>query len=176
RLEGRAQAGLEERDVGARGATSRRGLGAALDALIANQLINGTGPQGVGETNNGSIPTSLPVYKQATVGGPAVQVCSFDDAGEFNNLGNRDYVRFSLSAPRSVSLRMVRTSGPTGSDPDFSLFERGVRRANGFSAVSDMETVNIQLGAGEYFVDTYDFNNIDIGGAGNDYCFDFTVN
>ena len=148
---------------------------AALTALVANQQITGTGTQGIGETNNGGIPTSLPVYKQVTVGGPAVQVCSVDNAGEFNNLGVRDYVRFSIGSTQSVTLRMVRTSGPVGSDPDFTLFERGVARANGFSTVSDMESVNIQLGAGEYFVDTYEFSNLDNGGASNDYCFDFTV-
>lgn len=148
---------------------------AALTAIVSNQQISGTGTQGIGETNDGGIPDTLPVYKQASVGGPAVQVCSSDNEGDFNNLGNRDYVRFSLASTQAVTLRLVRTIGPSGSDPDMVLFERGVQRASGFSTSNDSETISTTLTPGEYFVETFAFENIGDGETRGDFCFNFTV-
>ena len=45
---------------------------AQLDPLLDFQNINGTGQFGVGETNDGGVPVSLPVFNTYTVGDPAL--------------------------------------------------------------------------------------------------------
>ena len=77
----------------------------AIANLAAAQSINGTGYQGIGETNDGGVTTSLPLYKLATLGN-SVTLCSSDDVkdivtgdlGENNRLGNYDFSLISLPA------------------------------------------------------------------------------
>ncbi|MGB3455021.1 MAG: carboxypeptidase-like regulatory domain-containing protein, partial [Litorimonas sp.] len=80
-----------------------------LDALLDVQDINGRGIDGTGETNDGGIAGSLPVYRTLTIGGPAVSFCSVDDAGDFNRLGNRTYFLMDVPTAQSVNIRMERT-------------------------------------------------------------------
>ncbi len=147
---------------------------AAFDALISAQSINGAGPDGAGETNDGGIATSLPVYKTATVGGAAVVICSVDNAGTGNQLGVRNMIRVNVPTAGAYTLQAVRTSGDTGRDPDIVVLLNGVTQAAGISSVSDSETLNANLAAGDYVIDVYDFRNV-LGNSPGDACFDFTI-
>lgn len=147
---------------------------ADITALVAAQSISGTGPQGAGETNDGGIPTTLPVLKTVTVGGPPLEICSLDDEGDTNKHGNRNLVRFSLPAPATVTLSMTRTSGAPSTDPDFRVFRNGGFITTAGSGVNNSETLTRTLSAGEYLVDAYEFNVVE--GTGTDACFNFAVN
>lgn len=150
----------------------------AVDALASSELINGTGSFGAGETNNGGIATALPVFNTVTIDGPAVQICSVDDAGTFNSLGNRAYLRLNVPSSQTLTITMTRTSGPTSRDPDFIIFNQGrvVARAETASANQSEQLVR-QLDAGDYFIDAYDFRNLQPANnaPSGDSCYSFTV-
>lgn len=152
------------------------GSTADIDTFAAARGINSTSADGVGETNRGSIVSALPVYKQVSVNGPAVEVCSVNDAGEFNKLGNRAFVSFTATAA-SHTLTMTRTSGAASRDPDFIVYKDGAVVGRAESAPGETDTVSITLAAGEHVVEAYDFFNLGQGGSGTpgDACYNFTV-
>ena len=155
--------------------TQQSGSAAAIDAFAAGRGINSTAANAVGETNRGSISTALPVYKQVTVNGPAVEVCSVNNAGEFNKLGNRDYVAFTATAG-AHTLTMTRTSGATSRDPDFIIYRSGVALARAESGATNSETTTLSLAAGEHVIETYDFFNLGLGGGTpGDSCYSFRI-
>lgn len=149
---------------------------ATVDALRSAQSISGTNAAGAGETNDGGIPTALPVLRTLTVGAGPMQICSVDDAGTINKLGNRVFMRLSAAFAQTLTFVMTRTSGPTGRDPDFEITRRGTPVAAGFSDAPDTETLTVTLGAGEYAIDAYDFLNISDTGPSGDVCFNFSAN
>ena len=145
---------------------------AAIEALAAGQDINGTGADGAGETNDGGIASALPVYRTAVVDGAAVEVCSVDDAGTVNKLGNRVFVRVSVPTEGTYTIAM---SSPRG-NPVFAIFRAGTLIATAFGAVNS-ETWTGVLPAGEYVIEAFDFNNIEslIVEQPADYCYDITA-
>ncbi len=149
---------------------------ADINALLADQSIIGTGPIGAGETNDGGIPSVLPIAKTVSVGGGATTVCSFDDAGTTNRLGNFDFLLLSISTTGSYTLTMTTSSGPANRDPDFVVFQGNNFIANANSTTADSETLTRNLQAGDYWISASDFQNIDDGGSAGDACFNFTVN
>lgn len=156
--------------------TEAPGNDAALDALFTAQSINGTGFEGVGETNNGAVPTALPVYHSLVPDGTEIEVCSVNDAGDFNHLGNRSYVRFDITAAGSYAFRAVRSSGPTNRDPDLNVFRGPIFVARLDSGVADSETANATLEVGEHVLEIFDFLNIDPNTADDaDVCFDLSI-
>ena len=140
----------------------------AVNALTAAQSINGTGAAGIGETNNGIVSTSLPIYNNAVVGGGAIEVCTNDTNGEDNKLGNRIYIAFNVTSPGAHTFTMTRTSGSTNTDPDFFTSQTGVILAIAQSGVSNTETDVVSLNTGPHLIDAFDFNN-------NDACYDFSI-
>lgn len=122
---------------------------APLAALLAGQNIHAANdPFGGGETNDGGMPITLPMYRPATVGGAPTQACVSNTKGADNKLGSFSYLRFT--APASRSYQIVVNGGPAGSNPDFDLF-RG-----GFIA---RESNAVSLPAGEYVLAVSDLNN-----------------
>ncbi len=157
--------------------TQNAGEVSAITSLLVGQSIDGTTALGSGETNDGGISASLPVYKSASVNGGAVQVCSVDDAGQYNKLGNRQYITFEVATAGLHTLTMSRTSGATNRDPDFTVFKEGTLVANANSAAVDTETASVNLQAGQHVIDANEYNNIDPNSSANsgDACFDFTI-
>lgn len=151
---------------------------AGLDALLAGQDINGTGPNGAGESNGSNIQRALPVYKVLTAGGAAVQICSLDNAGSYNKLGNRSYLEFMPSATGNYTLSMSRSSGATQRDPDFVIYRSGTPIAGADSGDVDTETWTGQLvGGTKYVIDAYDWQNVGSqADSPGDSCFNFSVN
>lgn len=147
----------------------------AIDTLINAQGVDGDGFLGVGETNSGAIATALPLFKPVTVNGGAVQICSVDDAGEFNKLGNRAFLTFTAAAG-SHTLTMTRTSGATSRDPDFLLFRGNTLVGRAEATPAESEVLTQSLTAGDYVIDAYDFLNIDTNSGNNaDSCYNFTI-
>lgn len=149
---------------------------AGLDALLTDQDVNGTGPNGASETNDGGISSTVPVYKQVTSGGSAVEICSVNDAGTQNKLANTIFLEFTPPTSRTYTLTMSRTSGANDRDPDFYLFENGVRVRIAESGVANTETWSGALTGGvKYVIDARDWNNIG-GSPSGDACYNFTAN
>ncbi|MCR9270583.1 MAG: hypothetical protein NXH72_11385 [Hyphomonadaceae bacterium] len=156
-----------------------------LDAMLVAEDINGTGSRGLGETNNGAVAQSLPVYKTVTQGGGAVIVCSTDDNGDTNKHGVREYISLTLTSTGAVTMTATETaplSSVTETDPDFRIWETGQlftrdtrgqdRRAESTADGSEIWTGT--LDAGTYAIEFYDFNKFDETPE-DDSCFSFTV-
>lgn len=155
-----------------------------LDTLLAAEDVNTTDPRGVGETNTGGLANLPPIYKIATVGGAAVNVCSTATNGDTNKHGVREFISVTLASTGAVTMTATETSGPAGTtDPDFRIWETGrlfTRDSRGQNRIAESsadatEVWTGTLDAGTYAIDIYDFNNFDSGTAA-DSCFDFTVN
>ena len=161
--------------------------GAALDALLNAEDINGTGPRGVGETNDGGIADTLPVYNIVTQGGSAVTVCSTAENGDRNRHGVVEFISLTLPSTGAVTMTATEVSGPatTTTDPDFFIWEHGLlftsdnrgqdRRAQ--SGLDGSETWTGTLDAGTYAIEIFDCNNASCGAAAAaPSCFSFDVN
>ncbi len=160
--------------------------GTALDALLTAEDINGSGPQGTGETNIGGVAQSIPVYNTVTVGGAPITVCSTALNGESNKHGVREFISVTLASTGAVTMTATEVSGPaTTTDPDFQIWEQGRlfssdsrgqdRRSQ--SSADGSEVWTGTLDAGTYAIDIYDCNNAGCNPAGvADSCFSFTVN
>ena len=143
--------------------------------MINDQSIFGTGPDGAGETNDGGLPISLPVYKSIAANGVAVEVCSFNDAGTYNKLGVSQFLRLNVTSAGSVSFNMTRTSGAATTDPDFVIYKQGneITRFNG--SANNTESGTVTLTTGVHIITAYDSVTLDQT-PGQDACFDMTIN
>ena len=148
---------------------------AAIDSLSAAQTINGTGPDGVGETNDGGASNALPIYNAISVNGGPVSICSTDDTGRSNKLGNREYLRVDIATAGEHTFIMTRTSGATSTDPDFSITQGVSVLGYAATEVSNSETLAVNLVAGIYLIDAYDYNNVGTMTTQADSCFNFTI-
>jgi hypothetical protein len=139
---------------------------AAINTLVTAQSIHVADDWASTETNDGSVPQALPIYTQLTLNGGSQPVCGTTAAGTYNKIGNRLFLRFSISAARSVTVRATYT--PVGStdpfspvaDPDIVLYK------NGFldiaeSTMNGEETLTRTLDAGEYVIEVYEWSHID---------------
>lgn len=139
-----------------------------LDGLLSGQAIStvANDPFGTGETNNGGLPSTLPMYIAATVGGGGTTACVSNQFGDDNKHGSYTYLRFSASSARGYS---ISVAGPAGSDPDFVVYGGGERaRSDGLGT---SESATVPLTAGEYVLAINDFEN----SSGNT-CFTVTIN
>lgn len=146
---------------------------ADINALKTAQSINGTGPLGAGETNDGNIPNSLPVFKTVSTDGTPVTICSSNDAGTPNKLNNFDFVYVTIPTAGNYTFTMTRTSGATSTDPDFFIFTDDGFRFVADSADNNTETIRVSLTARDYSISARDFNNAQ--GTGQNSCYSFTV-
>lgn len=138
---------------------SAPGSAGVLVGLLAGQNITATSdPYGGAESNNGGMPSTMPLYTTASVGGPPVQACVSSEAGLGNKLGNFSYLRFTAPASRSY---VFTINGPPGSASMLELF-RGGLVARGDSTVS--------LSAGEYVLAVSD-----LGNPGAQRCFNVSI-
>jgi hypothetical protein len=152
------------------------GSASDIDAIVTAQGISTINDNfGTGETNDDGNPNNLPVYKLINDNG-VVEVCSDKVNGEYNRLGNRQFVRLNITGSGNKTITATRVSGLTSSDPDFLVYLDGALVNFGLSQSNNTETVDVTFNADEYIIDVYDFFNIDnITATGGDVCFDVTV-
>jgi len=147
-----------------------------LVSLLSGQTISGTGPNGLNETNDGDIASALPVYKVANVGGSAIQLCSVDDAGYYNKLGTQSFVEFQIPAAGTYKFSATEVGGATASDPDFYIYQSGIRLHVAESGVIGSENASLNFETtGTHVLVFNDWNNIDETDDAGDYCFDFQI-
>lgn len=149
---------------------------AALEALMAQDGINSRESDGAGETNDGNIQTSLPVYHTLTVGGPAIEVCSVNPAGTQNKLGNYSFLQFTLPGTQSITVEASVAPGSVGvSDPDLRLWRRGGLFVISDSPADGSESFTRTLSSGTYVIEIFDFGNREEDSDGTNFCFDVSV-
>lgn len=133
----------------------------AIDTLLENEGIFGSGEFGEGETNDGDDDLALPVYRDISLNTPLTDVCTHATGGSSNKLGNRSLLRFVNDAPRIVSIQATGAASRPGSlpagDPDVFVHRRGVTLAAGLSTGQTEQLSAIQLAAGTYIIEVYDF-------------------
>ena len=147
-----------------------------LDNLLALHGISGRGANGVGEKNAGAIRSALPVYKQAEVNGGTVNLCSVDDAGIHNKLGNREFIFLDLDVAQELTLTLTKTLGDDRRDPDFNIWRGTELLHKSASSGAGEEEFQGRLESGRYIIEAFDFYNINGSGSRrSDSCYDLRV-
>lgn len=148
----------------------------ALTDLLDAQSIFGEGANGNGESNSGAIRSALPVYKEIKLNGAVTEICSVDDAGLHNKLGNREFVFLSLEMDTNVTLSLVKTSGDENRDPDLKIWQGNQLVHTAASSVQGQESFQGHLSAGDYVIEAFDFFNINGSGSKRgDGCYNVTA-
>ena len=129
----------------------------SIQTLVSGQNIETiTDIYGTGRTNKAS---AYP-YHDLTVGG-SVSVTTSSSDGSYNKLSNRQYVKFTLASDGEYTIRVEQTNG-IDSDPDFTLYRGfspfGVVESS--SEAGSFEEKTLDLTAGSYLLDVYDYKNI----------------
>jgi hypothetical protein len=136
---------------------------AAIDTLLTNEDIAGSGEFATGETNDAGDPQILPVYKTITLSAP-VFVCSRSPAGNIslNKVGNRVFLRFDNDAARLVTIQATGTTdggaNVAATDPDIFVLRRGALAAFGVNTGGTETIPQFSLPAGVYIIEVYDFD------------------
>jgi len=108
--------------------------------------------------------------------GTSTQICSVDDAGLFNKLGNREFIFLNLDAETDVEMSLVKSSGDEERDPDFNIWRGNQLVHEAATAIRGEESFDGRLPAGEYVIEVFDFFNTNGSGSRRgDSCYDFSV-
>ena len=165
-------------------APNRAATQSGLDALLRRHNIFGRGDDGAGETNRGGLPATarvLPVYKSIGAGDAPITLCSVDDAGARNRLGNYSFVEVGFAESGSHTLTMTNVAGSRGTQPWFwwrpyrgDAVIRGQRQ---WAREPRSQTATRDFQAGEpALVQAADFRNLDDDARNDgDSCFTLSV-
>jgi hypothetical protein len=135
---------------------------AGINALLANERIAATGEFGEGETNDGGDSAALPIYTPIALNENKT-VCMHGQDADLNRLGNNRFFALALAAPTLVTLQATGVANGAGtlaaSDPDVFVYRQGVEIAAGTDEGSTETLSQLQLDAGTYVVEIYDFGS-----------------
>ena len=144
--------------------------------ILDSQNISSSQAQGEGERNNGAITSSLPVYKTTNIDAAPITLCSVDDAGRFNKLGNREFVYFSIPATGHYDISLGLVSGDGQRDPDFNLWKSGEIIQEQASSQINQENFTGELTKGIYVAEVFDYYNINgVASRSGNACFAFSI-
>ena len=147
---------------------------ADVNALVSAQSIDGSGVEGTGETNSGSIANALPLYKTIGGTGGSLDITSVNDAGTNNKLGVRTFIEFTPSGTGIFTLELERRTGTFTLDPDFVVYQAG-----NIVQVAESGNANVEswsgtlIGGTTYIIDAYEYNNV--AGTSGDYNLTFRI-
>jgi PKD repeat protein len=134
-----------------------------IDAIVAARGIRAPDIDAFGstETNSGGVQDALPLYTDVAVNGAAVQVCGNASAGVYNAVGNRRFLKFSVTGARTLTIRVTSNDpGAPTPDPDFALYGDGtVQFAE--SPDENVELAEFDVQGGDYVLEVYEYNHID---------------
>lgn len=145
------------------------GGASVVNTTLGDQLINATDEFGTGETNNGGVALSLPIYNNWV--NNTTQYCVTSAAGTVNKIGQFKYVRLNFSGTRTITVTAV--SPATATDPDIELVKSDGSVAISEGVVVNSETLTTALPAGIHTLVFTDFN-LQSGASTGQRC--FTVN
>ncbi|MDG1693804.1 MAG: hypothetical protein P8I13_02955 [Porticoccaceae bacterium] len=147
-----------------------------INSLANAQQIYGTGSNGFGETNNGGIPSVLPIYRQITANGSSKQVCYNNSAGVINKLGNRAFLKFDVPASGIYNISLSPAGQESLSlDADLAIHRDGVTVGRDYSLVfNGSSNLYISLTTGNYIIESGVWDPDQIAPLGN-YCFNIEI-
>lgn len=134
----------------------------AVDALLSSQNIAATDRYGTDEVNDaGGGSDVLPIFTPISRG-QSVTVCStraFDPRSDGNKLGTYRFLRFMAPTSDFYDIEVRVSGGQTvrASDPDLLVISRGQTIAIAESSDPGLETLSVNLAAGEYIIEVYEF-------------------
>ena len=147
-----------------------------FNTLLEGHAISGFGPQGNGESNNGAIQSALPLYKEIITNETPIQLCSLDDAGVFNKLGNRDFIFLNLPARNEITISAEKITGKDNRDPNFKIWQAGQLLHESTGTDPDQETFLGNLEAGLYVIEVFDALNVNGNSSQRgDSCYELSV-
>ena len=134
----------------------------SIDALVRAQSIFGDGANAIGETNDGGLPSTLPIYKTVTVNGASLTMCpsgALAASGANNKMGNVMFASFEVVNTGAYSISVTKTSGGP-SDPDIYIYKDGIVVSSSKSLVTDEEIATAELtSTGVYLIVIKDSKN-----------------
>ncbi len=153
----------------------RAGVDTALvNAVVSREQIVAASinPYANGETHDGGLPDTLPVYAQLTLNGPTAEVCGTADAGSYNKLGNRRLLRFNVPSARPVDIFVTSQDlqVPISPDPDIYLWNAGYFDSSecagpgsgiGCTLPQNSERYTGVLPAGDYVLEVFEYSHVD---------------
>jgi hypothetical protein len=147
-----------------------------IDSLVNAQQIYGSGTNGSGETNNGGIASTLPLYPQIFANGASKQVCYDNDAGALNKLGNRTFLLFDVPSAGIYNIGMSPAEqASTSLDADLAIHKQGVTIGRDYSLGFDgSANLYIYLAAGKHIIESGVWDPDQLVPQGN-YCFNIAI-
>lgn len=147
-----------------------------IDSLVNAQQIYGSGTSGYGETNNGGIASTLPLYPQIFADGASKQVCYDNDAGALNKLGNRAFLLFDVPSTGIYNIGMTPAELASASlDADLAIHKQGVTIGRDYSLGFDgSANLYIYLAAGKHIIESGVWDPDQLVPQGN-YCFNIAI-
>ena len=147
-----------------------------IDSLVNAQQIYGSGTNGSGETNNGGIASTLPLYPQIFANGASKQVCYDNDAGALNKLGNRTFLLFDVPSAGIYNIGMTPAELASASlDADLAIHKQGVTIGRDYSLDFDgSANLYIYLAAGKHIIESGVWDPDQLIPQGN-YCFNIAI-
>ncbi len=140
--------------------TAAPAAASTISSRAAAVGVNSSDSYGTGETNNGGLTQSLPIYKAHTAAlGATQQYCVYSPKQGGNKLGDFAYIRFTATGTRTITV--TRASNTTDeTDPDFALLRSDGRIQTAYTTAVNSETlaVSTPLSAGTHVITLNDFN------------------
>jgi hypothetical protein len=144
----------------------------AINALMQNQQIFGTGMYGEGETNDSGYSTMLPVYEQLATG-MSVDVCSNNQWQENNGADVRRYLLLNIPSDNQYTISI---KGASNTDPDLRLWRNGKFALQSTLDKPGAESISKRLNQGLYTLEVYDSANADDdSNTGGKMCFSVSL-
>jgi len=153
-----------------------------LNPTLANRIsdsldfynIHGRGYWGEGESNDGGIAHSLPIYRNTTLG-TMTELCSGATLQGANGLGARSFARIDLPRDGEYTFSIERDGGNAGGNPQAWLSSQGGLYWIAQSSARNSEHFSLLLRAGTYVVELFDDLLLSQGAPGSTACYQLTV-
>ncbi|ABD83170.1 glucosamine-fructose-6-phosphate aminotransferase, isomerizing [Saccharophagus degradans] len=145
-------------------------------SLLNHHSINSIDAYGTGETEDGGIARSLPVYTQLIEGQPTV-LCTSNNLGEYNRLDNRRFMRYTYVGFGFMDIEVDMGTRTSGEDVNINIFSEGAteRRITFSGSGVQSRTAIIESGAELVLEYTEEHNIDDQENTGGESCITITI-
>lgn len=147
-----------------------------INNLMNAQQIFGSGTNGFGETNNGGIASTLPIYRQIYANGTSERVCYNNSAGILNKFGNRSFLLFDVPSTGIYNIKLRSAEQASASlDADLAIYRKGVTIGRDYSTgYNGSANLLIYLSTGKHIIESGVWDQDQVTPVGN-YCFNVEI-
>jgi hypothetical protein len=146
-----------------------------MKSLMQEQLIWGEDKYGLNESNSGGLAIQLPVYKEVSVNSGTSRICSSNQNGEQNKLGNAQFVKLGIAQDGVYSIHISKSADTKfATRPEFFIYFKGAQISYAENLNKDTVSGEVTLFRGNYILEIYDKNYRDNENVGikSTSCFD----